>query len=346
MVSALFALHVQRNPRGDVGLGANTVHRLLHLAMTAVAAFDGIGSRRQQVVIEERQRLLQVGGEQLLQGLTELSEAANPPPQTSQFCERGVGAAPTIEQTIYLVHDVPQRSQLALPAANPRERPSLGWRQLVLHEQVTMLKQVSHLLIDPAAALRSSAGRGRRRTPPAERRFGGGQFLADLGRCTQHRFGQFLDHMEFTDLMPHPAENLGNRPGIQPGTIGRDALQSQAALVQSRLELAEETFDVGMGGIVVEHLVRDPPEGSVVDDREHAERAVVQLVSCDVAREVSQYVVEVFSGYVYLRLFFPRPPPSSGWWKTGRTRGGLATDAKPPPGRASRPPPPAGRPTR
>jgi hypothetical protein len=58
-------------------------------------------------------------------------------------------------------------------------------------------------------------------------------------------------------------------------------------LFQSRLELAEESLDVGVRGIMVQDFVRDPSEGTVVDDRENTERAIVQLVGRDIAGKVS-----------------------------------------------------------
>ena len=67
----------------------------------------------------------------------------------------------------------------------------------------------------------------------------------------------------------------------------------------------------GVGGVVVEDLVGEPLEGAVVDDREDAERAVIQLVGGDVAREVRQRPVEVVGVDSSRRLF---PPSSTQFW--------------------------------
>jgi hypothetical protein len=209
-----------------------------------------------------------------------------------------------------------------------------------------MLKQVSHFLIDPLAASGCAAGRGRRRTPATELRFGGGQLLADFGYRTQYRLRQFLQDVKLAELVWHIPENLRNRLGIQRRTVGRDALKRQSALVECRLKRAEETFDVGACGIVIQNLVADSPERVVVDDREDTKWAVVQFVGRDVSGELSQHGVEVLSGDVLLCLFSPRTPPSSGWWKKGQRRGGLSRDANWPLGMAARPPPPVVPPMR
>jgi hypothetical protein len=52
----------------------------LHLAMTPVPTLDGIRGRGQQAVIQKRQGLLQIGREQLAQGLAEGLEAADTSP--------------------------------------------------------------------------------------------------------------------------------------------------------------------------------------------------------------------------------------------------------------------------
>jgi hypothetical protein len=77
---SLFAFHVQSNPRRNVTLGANTIHRLLHLAMTAVPSFHGVGRGRKEFVIQESQCFLQVRGEELLQGFANPPEAPHSTP--------------------------------------------------------------------------------------------------------------------------------------------------------------------------------------------------------------------------------------------------------------------------
>ncbi len=130
-----------------------------------------------------------------------------------------------------------------------------------------MLKQVADLLVDPFATLRRFAGSSSGRTSAAEFRFGGGQFFANLGDCTQHGFGQFLDDMKLAKLMRHIAENFGNWLGIEVRTIGGDSLQAQSAFLQHRQKRAKETLHVGVRRVVSEYLVADASEGAVIDDR-------------------------------------------------------------------------------
>ena len=203
-----------------------------------------------------------------------------------------------------------------------------------------MLEQVTDLLADPFAMLRHLAGCARGRTSAAEPRLGGCQLFANPGHRTQYRFGQFLEDMKLAHLMWQIAENLGNWLWIQARTVGRDPLEFQTALFQQRLNPTEETLDVGVGGVVVENCIKDPPKGTVIDDRQHAERTIIQFIGCDVSREVSQHGVEIFFADMLLCFFPPRPPPSSGWWRRGQTRGGLSRDANSRRGKANRPPPP------
>jgi len=82
--------------------------------------------------------------------------------------------------------------------------------------------------------------------------------------------------------------------------------------------------DVLVGRVVVEDLIEDPFEGAIGDDREDAERPVIQLIGRDVAREVGECPVEVLGPGPPRRLFPPRPRPSSGSWHKEQTRGARA----------------------
>ena len=106
------AEHVEGDPIMDVLLRADSVDRLLHLAMATIASLDGIGSRRQQFVIEKRQCLFQIGGLKLAQDFADRLEVAGTPAQLGEFRQGRVRAATAIEQTVNFLHDVPQRSQL------------------------------------------------------------------------------------------------------------------------------------------------------------------------------------------------------------------------------------------
>jgi hypothetical protein len=176
-----------------------------------------------------------------------------------------------------------------------------------------MLEQVRDFLLQPFSLAGSSLVRSRRRSAP----FGGGllgrQLLADLGHGTQDRLRQFLDDVEFTDLVRNSGKHQAQRLGIERRGIGRDTLQRQVALLQDGLEATQEGDDVLVLGIVIEHLIQDAFEGAIVNERQDAERAIVQFVDGDVAGEIGQGPIKVLDIDLAGRLFPPRPPPSSGW---------------------------------
>jgi len=115
--------------------------------------------------------------------------------------------------------------------------------------------------------------------------------------------------MKLAKLVGNVAKHLGNWLRIQGRTIGRDAPQRQAALLEGRLERAEQGLHVGLRGIMVQHLVGQAAEAVIVDDREDTEAAIVQLVRRDVSGELSQHGVQVRAHDVLLCLF--SPPPST-----------------------------------
>ena len=152
----------------------------------------------------------------------------------------------------------------------------------------------------------------------------GSQVLSELGNRGEDRLIHFLDDMKGAELMRHRTEDRGDRLGIQRRTVGRDPLEDQPARLQGQLEAAEERLDVLGGRIAVEDLVGEPLEGAVVDDRQDAERSVIELVGGDVTREVRECPIEVVGVDPSRRLFPPRPRPSSGSWHRGQTRGARA----------------------
>ena len=113
------------------------------------------------------------------------------------------------------MHNASKRSQLGPPPRDAHQGALLGWSQNVLHEQVTMLKQIPDFLLDPLGLPRRFAGGGRRRTPAAKLGFHGGQLLADLGARVQNRFGQFLNDVKLAELVGNIAKNLENWPGYR-----------------------------------------------------------------------------------------------------------------------------------
>ena len=85
--------HVESDAGGEVFLGSHAVDRFLHLAVSAIATLHRIGGGGKQRIVQESQRLLQVGSKELLQGAADLPEATDPLTEPGQFGQRGVGAA-------------------------------------------------------------------------------------------------------------------------------------------------------------------------------------------------------------------------------------------------------------
>jgi hypothetical protein len=81
------AEHVHGNSLADVRAGSDAVDRLLHLSVTAVAAFDGVGGRWQQGIIQEGQRFFQGGREQLVQRPAETLERPSVSISRSDKCQ-------------------------------------------------------------------------------------------------------------------------------------------------------------------------------------------------------------------------------------------------------------------
>ena len=338
------ALHVQGDSALDVLLGADSIDGLLHLPMTAVAALHGVGGGRQERIVQERQRSLEVGGEELREGLADRLEAPNALAQCGELSQRGVGAAATVEETIDLVHDLAQGAKVALACADPGQRALLGLGEAMFHKEMAMAKQVGDFRLEsflaPGRALLCVCGRA----TATELGQAGLQRLAHLRYGAQHGFGEFRDDVEFTDLVGDGTEDLQNRGGIEWGAVCRDPLHGEAAGPQGLLESPEEAEDVLVCGIMVQHVIHQTFEDPVVHDRKHAEGAIVEFVGGDIPGEVRQGLIEVVRRDVRLRLFFPPPPPSSAPWRRGRTPGDRATDARTPPGTAGHLRRPAGPP--
>jgi len=331
------AKQIKSDSSVKLGFGSNAVDGLLHFAVSPIAALDGIRSRRQQLVIEEGECFVEVWGEQLVQGFADSFESTYP---ASEFGELGpccVGAAAPIEQSVHFIHDLPEGAKLRLAAGDSEQCLAFREGQFVLNKQMTVFKQIGDLVGDPFLGACGTFRDHRGRATAGELRHRRRQLLADFCSRTQHRLGQFRDHVKLTDLVSYCAENLGNRPGIQGRTVGCDSLQRHVPCLQGGVQAPEERHDVRLFRAVVEHLVQDPFECPVIDHRQYAIRSVVQFICGNVAGEVFQRPVQIVTGDVRLRLFSPRPRPSSGSWRRERTRDGRARDANWRLGTASRP---------
>lgn len=150
---------------------------------------------------------------------------------------------------------------------------------------MTMFKQIGDLVGNSFLGAYSALPGHQGRATARELRHCRRQLLADFGDRTQHRLGQFRDHVKLTDLMRYCAENLGNWPRIQGGTVGCDSMQRQLSYLQSCVQAPEECSDVSLFRAVIEYFIHEPLECAVIDDRQHAIRAVVQFICGNIAGE-------------------------------------------------------------
>ena len=142
-------LHFPRQVQRHAGLhappGSHPVNGLLHLAVAAVAALHRVRGGRQQFVVQERQRLLQIRRIQLRQGFAHRLEPFGAPAQPGQFLQGGVGSAAAVEQAVDLIHDFPQHPQFRQAAGDALQRPAFACGKVVGDEQIAMLEE----FVDP-----------------------------------------------------------------------------------------------------------------------------------------------------------------------------------------------------
>ncbi len=207
-----------------------------------------------------------------------------------------------------------------------------------LDEQVPVLEQIADL---PARSASCDGPHSLAAFEPGRPRPSLGMSAAmslQLGHGGKDRLGHFLEDVEGADLMRYLTEDRGDRTRIERRAVGRDPLaRASPARLQRGLKAVEERHDVLVSRVVVEDLVDQPLEGPVVDDREDAERPIIQLVGRDIAREVRQSPVEVVGVDPSVRLFPPRPRPSFGSLRRGQRHGARARGSSWHSDRASRP---------
>ena len=100
----------------------------------------------------------------------------------------------------------------------------------MLDKKMTMLEEVRDSLLQPLTLASGSFGLGRGRPTTLQSRLSRGQFFPDLGHRPQNRLGQFLEDVEFADLVRNIAEHCTQRLRIKRRCIGGNAPQSQVAL--------------------------------------------------------------------------------------------------------------------
>ena len=77
--------------------------------------------------------------------------------------------------------------------------------------------------------------------------------------------------------MRNVTKDLDNRFRVKSRAIGSDSTDSQPSDVKGELEATKEPRNVLVRRIVIEDVVDETPEVSVVNDRQDAERTVVQF---------------------------------------------------------------------
>ena len=255
---------VECDPRVQAIFGSHAIDALLHFAMSTVPAFDGIGGRGEQLVVEKSEGLVEIRGEQFVQCLADPLKTTHAASELGEFGPRCIGAAASVKQAVHFIHDFPEGAKLRLTTGNPTQRGLFRRSQLMLNEQMPAFKQIGDLAGDSLLGARGSFRSPRGRASSRELWHLRGQLLTDLGHRAQHGFGQFCDHVKFTDLVRDCAENLGNRPRIQGRTVCRDSPQRQAPRLQGGAKPHEERRDVGLFGAVIENLVQHPLERPVI----------------------------------------------------------------------------------
>jgi hypothetical protein len=174
---------------------ANSVHALLHLAVTMIASFDRVGGGWQQLVIEKGQRLVQGRWEHLVQGVANPLEPLDPLTQFVELIQSGWRAATPIKQRINLLHDLTQFAQLGQAPCDMQKLLALAGLETPFDKQETSLEQPTDLLLNGFALAGQAARRlilGRRSTA-LQFGLGVGQSGAFGRDGAQGTLGEFLE---------------------------------------------------------------------------------------------------------------------------------------------------------
>src|SRR3970040_1446955 len=110
------AKQVESDSVAEVFFGAHAVDSFLHLAVTTLATFHSVGSRRQELVVEKGEGFFQVRAEEFLQAMAQLWEAAHSSAELGQLLKGALTAATTVKEAIDLFHDLSERLQVLVPS--------------------------------------------------------------------------------------------------------------------------------------------------------------------------------------------------------------------------------------
>ena len=168
-----------------------------------------------------------------------------------------------------------------------------------------MFEQLAHLLLLPGGL----AGLGRRLpalgSAAAAWECGRGVSCDVADEGVQHRLGNFLDDVDehrwgTSGHNSFSGSGYSSEPSVTPRTA-RPRTSSRALKSAKKRRMS---FWVGSCSRTRKDRRMKAP---VVDQREHAERAIVQLIDGDIAAEAGQCALEQIGvGTCRARLFFPR----------------------------------------
>jgi hypothetical protein len=237
--------HAESNSSGDGLAHSGSVNGLLAFAVSSVLAFDRVVGGGKVRVLEELQSFAEVGRGQLSADLIELREAVEHavPPQVLQLELRGEFAAAAIKELIPPIDELAQRRQQRKAASQPSYGAALGAGRVLADPGESIGPD---LALEPGQGMirrANLAGLGPSASPG--RRFGQG--LAKDRQDAQHRFVEFLEHLEHADLMASRTEDFGHGVTIHSQPVGGDAADLQT--LQGLQELQAFGLAGGVGDL-------------------------------------------------------------------------------------------------
>jgi hypothetical protein len=132
--------HIKGDALADVRQRADPVDPFLHPSMATVPSLHCVRGRAQQLVVQERQRFLQIGRKQLPQDPLQFLEPTHTPTQAGQFRQARFQPTAAVEQSVDFFHNRPQGLHLRQSSTRVLENFLLGWAQSPLHKQETVLE--------------------------------------------------------------------------------------------------------------------------------------------------------------------------------------------------------------
>ncbi len=127
----------------------NTIHRLLHLAKTSIATLHRVRRRRQLLIVQKDEASVHRRRFRLLQHRRQALESFQPLSQFSQLIQCRRPTTSPIVQSVHLVDDLTQLAQLRQALRDFLQRFTFFWRQLFLHEKITIVEQRPDLCLNP-----------------------------------------------------------------------------------------------------------------------------------------------------------------------------------------------------